>query len=121
MTGYSCNAVPNIFGTTKSDNNLFDLQNRMVRANTAFAVVTLAAAELESNDLLALLVLVDDLGGHARALDIGLADLDFLAVGHQQNVFQRDFLALLAVEEFDLQNVAGLDAILLGTCSNDCV
>src|ERR1035437_8086520 len=116
------NAVPNAFGTaTKSDNNLFDLQNGMVRADTAFAMVTLAAAELEGDDFLALLVLVDDLGGHARAFDRGFANLDLLAVGHQQNVFQRDFLALLAVKEFDLQNVAGLDAILLGTCSYYCV
>src|ERR1039457_4766039 len=116
------NAVPNAFGTaTNSDNNLFNLQNRMVRADTAFAMVTFAAAELEGNDFLALLVLVNDLGGHARAFDVGLADLDFLAVGNQQNVFQRDLLALFAVEEFDLQNVAGLDAILLGTCSYYCV
>src|ERR1017187_5614060 len=116
------NAVPNAFGTaTKSDNNLFNLQNCMVRANTAFAMVAFAAAELEGDDFLALLVLVNDLGGHARAFDVGLADLDFLAVGNQQNVFQRDLLALFAVEEFDLQNVAGLDAILLGTCSYYCV
>src|ERR1017187_4514158 len=116
------NAVPNAFGTaTKSDNNLFNLQNCMVRANTAFAMVAFAAAELEGDDFLALLVLVNDLGGHACAFDVGLADLDFLAVGHQQHVFQRDLLALLAVKEFDLQNVAGLDAILLGTCSYYCV
>ena len=32
-----------------------------------------------------------------------------------------DLFAFVAVEKFDFQNVAGLDAVLLRTCSNDCV
>src|SRR5271154_1628002 len=43
-------AVPNAFGTAYNAllyDDLFDFQYGMVRANAAFAVVTLAAAELE--------------------------------------------------------------------------
>src|SRR6267378_33343 len=47
-------------------NNFFDFQDSVVRADPAFAVVAFAAAKLEGNDLLALFVGFDDLGGHTR-------------------------------------------------------
>src|ERR1051325_8147115 len=101
--------------------NFFDFQYSVMRADPAFAVVAFAAAKLEGNDFLALFIWLDDLGGHTRAFDVGLADLHLVAIGHQQHVLQRDLLALLAIKEFDLHDVAGLDAVLLGTCSNYCI
>src|SRR5437867_2624651 len=99
--------------------DFFDFQHRVVRANATLAVIAFAAAELEGDDFLALFVGINDLGGDARAGHGRFADLDVVAVGDEQHFFQRDVLALLAVEQFDLEQVAGLDAVLFAAGSDD--
>jgi len=59
--------------------------------------------------------------GDTRTGDIGLADLNVFSVRDQQDVVERNFRVLGPCHELDFEHVAGLDAILFGTCSNDCV
>ena len=92
-----------------------------MRANATLAMVAFAATELEGDDFPGFFIRVNDLGGHARTGHVGLADLNIVAIGEQQHVGKRNFRALGSLDKLDLEHVTGLDTILFGTCSNDCV
>ena len=86
---------------------------------TAEAAVALALLELEDDELVALHML-DDLGGHRHALELGGVHRDGALVAHEQRG-QRDGVAGLGVEQLDLGDRAQLDLDLLAAGLDDCV
>ena len=89
--------------------------------DATFAVVTFPAAELKGNDFLGFFIRVNDFGGHARTGNVWFADLNVVAISNQQHVGERNLRAFDSLDKLDFKHVTGLDAILFGTCSNNCV
>lgn len=86
----------------------------------ALAQVVLAAAELDDDFLLALAVALHGRGDLA-ATEQRRADLDLIALAHQQHLVEFDIGADIGCQLLDAQNGAFADAILLTTRGNDGV
>src|SRR5215467_10987268 len=92
--------------------DLGDLERRVRLAVTVLLPVRLAPAELEDEELLAEL-LGDDLRAHLGAGEGGLANLDVLAVAHEEDLAQLELGALIAGKLLDTDGRARLDPVLL--------
>ena len=77
-------------------------------------VITLAAFHLESEFLLAALVL-DDIRHDGRAGDGGRTDGELALVADEQHAVKRERLARLDFKAFDFKFIARNDAILFAT------
>src|SRR5262245_3068760 len=97
--------------------DLGDADQREFLAVAALAPRVLAPALLERDDLVAALV-PDHLAGHAGAAHGGAAHLN--AVAAEQEHFELDDIAWLALELVDLDHVVGGDAVLLPAGLDDC-
>jgi hypothetical protein len=86
--------------------------------------VLLAALHLDEQKLFAA-ALADDFAFNARALEERLADPDLSLVGvtfaAKEHLIELDRRTDRAIELLDLDDIAGLNAILLPTCLNHCV
>src|SRR6478609_5967191 len=92
-----------------------DLDGRERLPMTRLAVVVLAAAELEDDDLLRP-ILRRDLRLDLCARNERSADLDAVARAHEEDVAERHRVADAAGELLDLQLVAGGDPVLFAAC-----
>ena len=82
--------------------------------------VSLAAFLVEGDELgtaEVIFVLQSDFG----TVNLGRADLEFGAIGDGENFVDGDGGTLFGVKEFDIETVAGLDAVLLAAGFDDCV
>lgn len=84
------------------------------------AVIALAAAEFEGDDLI-VLELLDDFRSDLGTVHERGSDLDFAAVGDEENLGKTDFRADFGIEFFDLDLVAGFHAVLFAAGLDDCV
>src|SRR3989338_7192427 len=73
---------------------------------------------LKSGDFF-VLVDAEDLGRNFGLLKIRSADLDLIAVGKKEDIAKSH--ALLICEQFDIDNIARADSVLLGAGFNDRV
>ena len=99
--------------------DFFDFHDRQFLAVADGFMITLAAFHLESEFLLAALVL-HHVGNDAGARDGRRADGDFIAANHEHAV-KREGFAGLDVEAFDFERVARDNAILFAACFENCV
>ena len=84
------------------------------------AVVAFATLELESDDLL-VLVLLDDLSLHAGSGDERCAKVDLVTIHDKENVAEGGFFAGFGIEFLDTQDVSLGDAVLFAAGLDDCV
>src|SRR5579871_4696873 len=97
--------------------DLRDLHVGVRLAVRAFALVVLAAAELDDAHLVALAMALDG-GDDLRRSDVGRADGHRGARTHEENAVEFDARALLGVELFDAHHGAFLNAVLLTARGN---
>ena len=78
---------------------------------TLLADVVLSAAKLEDHDLL-VSILLDDRSAHRGASHGRHTHVRFVVVAHKQHVVKREFTSAVAVDLFDLNDVAFFYSIL---------
>src|SRR5436190_24053655 len=84
------------------------------------SVITFPASILERDDFL-VLPLLDDLACDGGPFDQRTAVSKILPVAMEQDVAKSGFIARLALEEVDIDNVAFGDAMLSAACLDNCV
>jgi hypothetical protein len=83
-------------------------------------VITFATAILERDDFL-VLALLDHLAGNGRPFDKRAAVGELVAVAVEKDVAEDRFLAGIAFEQIDIDDIALCDAMLSAACFNNCV
>src|SRR5687767_10917230 len=81
--------------------------------------VVLPALHLEDDDFL-VTTLPDDLALDGRSLERGDTDDGLVAVGAEDDVAERDLRPFVSGQAGDSNCLAGLGAVLLATCPDDC-
>ena len=100
--------------------DLGDLQFGKLTAMTDGAVIPLATLELESDNLV-ILVLIDNLGLDTGSGNEGGAKGYLVAVHNEENVAEGGLFAGFDSELLDTQNVSLGDAVLFAAGLDDCV
>src|SRR2546423_13081722 len=83
-------------------------------------VISFSAAILERDDFL-VLALLDHFAGNGRAFDQRAAVGKLVAVAVEKDVAENRFLAGIALEQIDIDDIALRDAMLSAACFNNCV
>ena len=99
--------------------DLGDAHHGLVLPVPGGAPIALAPLLLEHDDLVGP-ALLDQLGGHAGALDQGRAERRLIAVANHQDLVENQATAGLAVEFLDREQLFLGDPILLAACPYDC-
>jgi hypothetical protein len=97
-----------------------DLDARQLAAVPDGAVITFSPAVLERDDLL-VLALLDHFAGNGRAFDERAAMGELVAVTVKEDVAKDGFLAGIAFEQIDIDDIALRDAMLSAACFDNCV
>ena len=84
------------------------------------AMISLTPAIFEGDDFL-VFAMLNHFASHGRAFDEGSAVGDVAAVAMKKNVAEDGFLALLAFEKIDINDVSFRNAMLSAACFNNCV
>jgi hypothetical protein len=84
------------------------------------AVITFASLELESDDLL-ILVLFDDFSFHTGSGNKRETKVDLIATNDEEDITESGFFAGFGIELLDTQNISFGDAVLFAAGLDDCV
>jgi hypothetical protein len=83
-------------------------------------LVSLALPLLENDDLF-MAALLNDLGNHFRAVNLGLADCNGFAVNHQKNFRQLYRVANFTLKLLNAKRITGLYLVLFTAGPNYCI